>query len=146
MQTYDDGMLSMRRPQPSTTPVVPPRTVARGLGLVATGGVVGAAVGIVLALLDRSSGFVAWAALLGGATGLLVGATSVLGAATVLVLAPTSGPARSVGAALAAAVAGALTAFVVLGGLSMTSRGALTTAVAVSVFGAAVTAVRRYST
>lgn len=138
-------MLSMRRPPRPTTPVVPSRTVARGLGLVAAAGAVGAVVGIVLAVVDGSSGFAAWGVLLGGATGLLVGATSVLAAATVLVLAPTRSPARSVGVALAASVVGALTAAVVLSGLSATSLGALTAGVFVVVLAAASAVVRRCS-
>ena len=135
----------MRRPPRPTSPVVPSRTVARGLGLVAAGGAVGAVVGIVLAVVDGSSGFAAWGALLGGATGLLVGATSVLAAATVLVLAPTRSPARSVGVALAASVVGTLTAALVLSGLTATSRGALTAGVFVAVLAAASAVVRRYA-
>lgn len=138
-------MLSLRRPPRPTSPVVPSRTVARGLGLVAAGGALGAVVGIVVAVVDRSSGFAAWGALLGGATGLLVGATSVLAAATVVVVAPTRSPARSVGVALAASVVGALTAAVVLSGLSATARGALTAGVFVAVLAAASAVVRRYS-
>lgn len=139
-------MLSMRRPQPSTTPVVPSRTVARGLSLVGAGGVVGSVVGFVLALLDSSGGFAAWAVLLWGGTGLLVGATSVLAAATVVVFAPVHGPARSVGAPLAASVAGALTAAVLLAGLDSSLRGAVAAGVFVAVLAAAATVARRPST
>jgi len=138
-------MLSMRRPPRPTSPVVPSRTVVRGLGLVAAGGALGVVVGIVLAVVDGASGFAAWGALLGGATGLLVGATSVLAAATVVVLAPTTSPARSVGVALAASVVGTLTAAVVLSGLTATSRGALTAGVFVTVLAASSAVVRRWS-
>lgn len=140
-------MLSIRRPQSSapTEPVVASGTLARGVGLVAASGAVGALAGILLAVLDGSGGFAAWTAMLGLVTGLLVGATSVLGAATVLVLVPAPGRARSAGAALAAAAAGALTTVVVLAGLDATERGVVATAVLVAVLGTAAALQRRYS-
>lgn len=102
-------------------------------------------VGIVLALVDGSGGFAAWTAMLGLVTGLLVGATSVLGATTVLVLVPGPGRARSAGTALAAAAAGALTTVVVLAGLGATERGVVATAVFFAALGTAAALLRRLS-
>lgn len=135
-------MLSMRRPPRPTTPVVPARTVARGLGLVAAAGVAGVVVSVVL---GGASGFATWAAMLWGMTGLLVGATSVLGAATVVVLVPTRSPARSVGVVLAAAVVGALTAAVVLAEIAVDHPLAVAAGVFVVVLVAAAVVVRRGS-